>query len=82
MFLKNVWWPLFGNFEDLHPEYEVPDWRGRPYFGDFAYLPGNLKFMIEIKGFGPHVQDMDRKNMQTSSTEIFFCRHLVFAWSH
>lgn len=61
LFLKNVWWPLYGNFEDLHPEYEVLDWRRRSYFGDFAYLPKGLKLIIEIKGYGPHVQDMDRQ---------------------
>ncbi|MOA03382.1 hypothetical protein D3C78_1228860 [compost metagenome] len=60
LFLRNVWWPLFECFDDLHPEYEIPDWRGRSYFGDFAYLPDPLKFMIEIKGYGPHVRDMDR----------------------
>ncbi|MBA9085764.1 DNA-binding CsgD family transcriptional regulator [Fontibacillus solani] len=58
--MRNVWWPLFECFDDLHPEYEIPDWRGRSYFGDFAYLPDPLKFMIEIKGYGPHVRDMDR----------------------
>ena len=39
LFLHNVWWPLRGDFGDLHPEYEVLDWRGRSYFADFAYLP-------------------------------------------
>lgn len=60
-FLRNVWWPLYGNFDHLHPEYEVLDWRGRSYFADFAWLPGALKVVYEIKGFGPHVRDMDRK---------------------
>lgn len=60
MFLKNVWWPIHGHFHHLHPEYEIRDWRGRSYFGDFAYLPGGWKLIIEIKGYGPHVQDMDR----------------------
>jgi hypothetical protein len=23
MFLERVWWPIFGNLNDLHPEYEV-----------------------------------------------------------
>jgi hypothetical protein len=59
--LRNVWWPLYGNFDHLHPEYEVLDWRGRSYFADFAWLPGALKVVYEIKGFGPHVRDMDRK---------------------
>ena len=61
LFLKNVWWPLYENFDGLHPEFEVADWRGRSYFGDLAYLKGHLKFIIEIKGYGPHVLDMIRQ---------------------
>jgi hypothetical protein len=61
LFLKNVWWPLAGDFESLHPEYEVPDWRGRSYFADFAWLPGGVKLIFEIKGYGAHVQEMDRQ---------------------
>lgn len=38
LFLRNVWWPLRGNFDDLHPEYEVRDWRNRSYFADLAWL--------------------------------------------
>lgn len=61
LFLTQVWWPLRGDFADLHPEYEVPDWRGRSYFADFAWLPGMAKLIIEIKGFAAHVRDMDRQ---------------------
>lgn len=60
-FCQNVWWPLRGNFEDLHPEFEVLDWRGQSYFCDFAYLTPAVKLIIEIKGFGPHVREMDRQ---------------------
>ncbi|MNZ58120.1 hypothetical protein D3C78_761210 [compost metagenome] len=60
LFLANVWWPLQGNLKELHPEYEVLDWRGRSYFADFAWLPGYVKLIIEIKGFASHVRDMDR----------------------
>lgn len=27
LFLRNVWWPLMASFDQLHPEYEVLDWR-------------------------------------------------------
>ncbi|QKS47359.1 hypothetical protein HUB94_23455 (plasmid) [Paenibacillus cellulosilyticus] len=62
MFLERVWWQIFGNLDDLHPEYEVSDWRGRPYFLDLVWMPGDgrCKFAFEIKGFGPHVQQTDR----------------------
>lgn len=60
LFAERVWWPLFGDFTHLHPEYEVSDWRGRPYFIDYVWKPGQVKFAIEIKGYGPHVQNTDR----------------------
>jgi len=60
LFLERVWWPLFGHFDDLHPEYEVIDWRGHPYFVDFVRIRGQLRFAFEIKGYGPHVQHADR----------------------
>lgn len=60
LFTKQIWWPIQGHFEHLHPEYEVLDWRGRPFYLDFAWLPGHVKLAIEVKGFGPHVLEMDR----------------------
>ncbi|MCY9697302.1 DUF559 domain-containing protein [Paenibacillus alginolyticus] len=61
LFCRNIWWPLLGNFDDLHPEFEVLDWRGLSYFCDFAWLTQAVKLIIEIKGFGSHVRDMDRQ---------------------
>ncbi|CAH1216711.1 hypothetical protein PAECIP111891_04451 [Paenibacillus allorhizoplanae] len=61
LFAKQIWWTLRGDFEHLHPEYEVLDWRGRSYFADFAWLPGFVKLLIEIKGYTSHVRDLDRQ---------------------
>lgn len=61
LFCRNIWWPLRGNFDNLHPEFEVLDWRGQSYFCDFAWLTWSVKLVIEVKGFGPHVRDMDRQ---------------------
>lgn len=61
LFCKKVWWPLRGSFSGLHPEFEVLDWRGYSYFCDFMCVAGMEKHIIEIKGFGPHVKDMDRQ---------------------
>ena len=38
LFCQNIWWMLRGNFDDLHPEFEVLDWRGLSYFCDFVWL--------------------------------------------
>ncbi|SDO00372.1 hypothetical protein SAMN04487897_10740 [Paenibacillus sp. yr247] len=27
LLLQNVWWPLFGSLDQLHPEYEIYDWN-------------------------------------------------------
>lgn len=61
LFCQNVWWPTHSHFEHLHPEYEVVDWRGISYFCDFAWLTQAVKLIMEVKGFGPHVRDMDRQ---------------------
>ncbi|MBO9606901.1 MAG: hypothetical protein J7639_13160 [Paenibacillaceae bacterium] len=68
LFLQQVWWLVKGDFEHLHPEYELQDWMGRSFFADFAWLPpGWIRLLIEIKGFSSHVRDMDRHK---------FCREL------
>lgn len=61
LFCQHIWWTLHGNFDDLHPEFEVLDWRGHSYYCDFAWLTKSVRLVIEIKGFGPHVRDMDRQ---------------------
>ncbi len=60
LFARQVWWPLRGSFDDLHPEYEVLDWRGKSYYADFAFSPLLWRILIEIKGFDAHVTSMDR----------------------
>lgn len=61
LLLQNVWWPLFGNFEHLHPEYEVYDWNRKSQFLDFAFLPPFGRFGLEVDGFQSHVKEMDRE---------------------
>ncbi|MBO9599064.1 MAG: hypothetical protein J7559_14755 [Cohnella sp.] len=74
-FAEKIWWVLKGNFDRLHPEFELLDWRSKPYFADFVYfsLAGVLKLIIEIKGFGTHVQEMDRQgHRRECERELFF----------
>lgn len=48
LFLQKVWWPAIGDFEFLHPEYEVEDFKdGRRYL-DFAYIRQPYRVAIEI----------------------------------
>lgn len=74
LFCSQIWWPLVGHFDGLHPEYEVLDWRGKPYYCDFVWISQAVKLVIEIKGFGPHVRDMDRdKYCYELNRETFLC---------
>ncbi|WP_425501633.1 hypothetical protein [Saccharibacillus qingshengii] len=62
LFLEQVWWPLIGSFDGLHPEYEIHDWNRRSQFLDFAFLPeGGGRIGIECDGFQSHIKDMDRE---------------------
>lgn len=54
LILKNIWWPAIGNFDDLHPEYEVSDFRDGTRFLDFAWLPGPIKLDVEGDGRESH----------------------------
>lgn len=54
LILRNIWWPAIGHFDDLHPEYEVSDFRDGTRFLDFAWLPGPIKLDVEGDGRESH----------------------------
>lgn len=58
-FLRSVWFPAVGNFEHLHPEWEVRDFNNGYRYLDLAYRPGGAKGGIEIQGYGSHARDLD-----------------------
>ena len=58
-FLRSVWFPAVGNFNDLYPEWEVRDFNNGYRYLDLAYMPSGSKGGIEIQGFGPHARDLD-----------------------
>ncbi|OMF21092.1 hypothetical protein BK133_28880 [Paenibacillus sp. FSL H8-0548] len=78
LFAKNIWWPMKGHFDHLHPEYEVLDWRGRPYFADYLIMPESWRILIEIKGFGEHVTNMDRKKYCNELNRETFLKGMGF----
>ncbi|OCT12316.1 hypothetical protein A8709_31280 [Paenibacillus pectinilyticus] len=73
-FLRYIWWKAFGNFDDLHPEYEIKDFRDGTRFLDFAYIRHSLKIAIEIDGFGPHYTEITRAQF---SDQLIRQNHLV-----
>lgn len=79
LFLSNVWWPMKGNLDHLHPEYEITDWRGRPYFVDNAFAPpGTPIFLWEIKGFAKHIREMDRQGFSNELNREFFLQGIGY----
>ncbi|MFX3631586.1 MAG: DNA-binding response regulator [Candidatus Pristimantibacillus sp.] len=60
LFLEQIWWPAIGNFEDLHGEYEVSDFKDGKRFLDYAFIRAPYQVCFEIDGFGPHCRDIDR----------------------
>ncbi|WP_239615898.1 hypothetical protein [Cohnella mopanensis] len=79
LFLQKIWWPLKGNFEYLHPEYEILDWRGKSYFGDFTYMPPFApKLLLEVKGFNSHVKEMDRQGFGNECKRELFLSGLGY----
>lgn len=74
LFLKLVWWPAFGSFTDLYPEYEVKDFRDGYRFLDFAFLKHTLKLAIEIDGFTTHASQISRSQF---SDQLLRQNHLI-----
>lgn len=62
LFAYEVWWAAFGNFDNLHPEYEVRDFKDGVRFLDFAYINNGLHLCIEIDPYGTHNRNMSRRD--------------------
>ncbi|MWC29719.1 hypothetical protein [Paenibacillus sp. MMS18-CY102] len=82
LLLQQVWWPLFGTLEHLHPEYEIYDWNRKSRFLDFAFLPTYGKFGIECDGFQSHVKDMDREKFSYSLNRDTFLTGMGWKMLH
>jgi hypothetical protein len=60
-FLERVWYPAFGHFDYLTPEYEVRDYFGGRRYFDFAYLRAGLQIAVEVDPYGTHYEKLDRR---------------------
>jgi hypothetical protein len=74
LFLRHVWWPAFHNFNELHPEYEVSDFKDGYRYIDFAYIRLHFKVAIEIDGIGTHWNNISQSKF---SEHIQRQNHLV-----
>ncbi|WP_042163898.1 hypothetical protein [Paenibacillus gorillae] len=82
LLLQNVWWPVFGSFENLHPEYEVLDWNRKSQFLDFAYITPFGQFGLECDGYQSHIKDMDRERFSYSLNRDAFLTGLGWRMLH
>lgn len=82
LFLQNVWYPLFGHLDYLHPEYEIYDWNRKSQFIDFAYVTPFGHFGIECDGFQSHVKDMDREKFSYSLNRETFLTAMGWKMMH
>jgi hypothetical protein len=78
LFLEKIWWILFGHFKGLHPEYEVLDWRGFPFYADFMWSISSIRIVFEIQDFGSHVQNLDRKGHRRELNRGLFLQSLQY----
>lgn len=60
LFLEQVWWPIFGNFDYLYAEYEVDDYKDGTRYLDFAYIRPPFRINIDLDGFKTHYKDISR----------------------
>ncbi|WP_205699931.1 DNA-binding response regulator [Cohnella luojiensis] len=74
MLLEKVWWPAFQNFDGLHPEYEVSDFKDGNRFLDFAFLSGNIMLNIELDGYNSHAKEISRTKF---SDNLMRQNHLI-----
>lgn len=74
MFIVQVWWPAFGHFKGLHPEYEVRDFKDGWRYLDFAFISEGMRVCIEIDGFGSHWRDISRSQF---SDNLMRQNHLI-----
>jgi len=58
-FLRTIWFPVIGNFNDLHPEYEIRDSDNKYRYLDLAYMPKGAKGCIEIQDYSSHARDIE-----------------------
>lgn len=61
MMLQHIWWPAFGHFQHLHPEYEVQDYNEGYRYIDFTYIRSHARIAIEVDGYSAHLRNLSRR---------------------
>lgn len=61
LFAQEVWWPAIGNFDFLHAEYEVANFRDGNYYLDHAYIRPPYIMDWEVDDFSSHGKNITRR---------------------
>ncbi len=59
-FLRDVWWPVYGELDSLIPEYEVVDGLGKTRYLDHAIVRYPVLADLEVDGYSAHQKDGSR----------------------
>ncbi|WP_274364001.1 transcriptional regulator [Paenibacillus thermotolerans] len=78
-FLKNIWYPAVGNFDHVFPEWEIRDYKDGVRYLDIAYMPGVVKGVVEVQGYGPHARDIPRWRFKDES--LRHCHLVLDGWT-
>ena len=84
-FLEQVWWPAFGDYAFLHPEYEVYDFKDGVRYIDFAYVRNYFRIAIEIDGYGPHLKNQSKWQFSDShnrQNDLLIDRWLILRFTY
>ncbi|MFD2327693.1 DNA-binding response regulator [Cohnella sp. GCM10020058] len=64
LFAKEIWWPLNKNFDFLHAEYEVSNYRDSSFYLDFAFVRPPYFIDWEIDDFAAHGKHVNRRTFE------------------
>jgi hypothetical protein len=78
-FLKEIWYPAVGHFNDVYPEWEVRDFKDGIRYLDIAYMPVGVKCVVEVQGYGPHARDIPRWRFKDLS--LRHCYLVMDGWT-
>jgi hypothetical protein len=62
LFAQTIWFPAVGNFDDLHAEYEVTNFRDGSYYLDYAYIRQPYRIDWEVDDFSTHAKMVTRRS--------------------
>ncbi|MCY9697783.1 hypothetical protein [Paenibacillus alginolyticus] len=66
LFLEQIWWSAFGHFQDLHPEYEIKDFRDGTRFWISPFFATLSDYLLKLMALVPTSLISVAPNSQTN----------------